>query len=83
MHLGLKETVGTPNEPLKCWECKGPYLRRNFPLLGESNKDVHNLKEASTVGEIGKSFHRINAALKNRQEDHQFAIVEIEGTISK
>ena len=34
------------------------------------------------MGEIGKSFHRINAALEDRQEDHQSTIVEIEGTIS-
>ena len=34
------------------------------------------------VGEIGKNFDRINAALEDRQADHQSAIVEIEGTIS-
>ena len=34
------------------------------------------------MGEIGKSFHWINAALDDRQEGHQFVIVEIEGTIS-
>ena len=34
------------------------------------------------MGEIVKSLHRINATLEDRHEDHQFAIVEIEGTIS-
>ena len=34
------------------------------------------------VGEIGKNFHRINAALEDQQANHQSAIVEIEGTIS-
>ena len=34
------------------------------------------------MGEIGKSFHWINATLEDRQEYHQSAIVEIEGTIS-
>ena len=69
-------------EPLKCWKCEGPHLRRNFPLLGESNKDVHNLQEASTVGEIGKFFHWINASLEDRHTDHQSAIIDIKGTIS-
>ena len=43
---------------------------------------LHNIQEASNVGEIGKNYHIINAALKDRQADHHFAIVEIEGTIS-
>ena len=34
------------------------------------------------VGEIGKNFHRINAASEDQQADHQCAIVEIEGTVS-
>ena len=82
MQLGSKGAIGTPKEPLKCWECKGPHVRRNFPLLNESNKTVHKMQEASTMGEIGKSFHQINAALEDQQEDHQYAIVEIEGTMS-
>ena len=65
VHLGPKGVIGTPKEPLKCWECEGPHLQRNFPLLGESNKTVHNLQEASTMGEIGKSFHWINVNTKN------------------
>jgi len=43
---------------------------------------VHNVQEASIVGDIGKSFHQINASLEDRQEDHQASIVENEGTIS-
>ena len=43
---------------------------------------LHNIQEASMVQEIGKNYHRINAALEDRQVDHQSAIVEIEGTIS-
>ena len=33
------------------------------------------------MGKIGKSFHRINVALEDRQVDHQSAIVEIDGSI--
>ena len=40
------------------------------------------MQEASTMGEFGKTFHMINATLEYRQEYHQSAIVEIEGTIS-
>ena len=40
------------------------------------------MKEASIVGKLGKSFHQINASLEDRREDHQSAIVDIEGTIS-
>ena len=58
------------------------HLWRNFPHLNQTNKVVHNLQEASIVGEVGKSYHQINAALKNQQAYYQSAIVEIEGTIS-
>ena len=64
------------------WECVEPHLKRHFPRLNGANKTLHNVQEASMVGEIGKNFHRINAALEDRQADHQSAIVEIEGTIS-
>ena len=64
MHLGPKGVVGTPKELLKCWECEGPHVQRNCPLLSESNKTVHNIQEASTMAEIRKSVHCINAALE-------------------
>ena len=46
------------------------------------NNTLHNIHEASIVGEIGRSFYRINAALEDRQADHQSTIVEIEGIVS-
>ena len=39
------------------------------------------LEKASTIGKVGKSFHRINVALEDRHAYHQSAIVDIEGTI--
>ena len=42
---------------------------------------LHNIQEASTIGEIGKNYHIINVALKDRQADHHSAIAEIEGSI--
>ena len=65
MQLGPKGAAGTLKEPMKSWECEGTQMQRNFPLIGESNNIVHNLQEASTVGEIGNSFHRINVALED------------------
>ena len=82
MNLGLKGTVGTPKETLKCWECGEPHLQRNFPLFNEKNRFFHNFQEVSTVGEFGKIFHRINATLEDPQEDNQSTIVEIKGTSS-
>ena len=81
MNLRPKGIIGTVKEPLKWWECGDPHIRIKFPLFNQSNKVVHNLLEASIVGEVGRSFHQINAALENRQASHQYGIVEIEGTI--
>ena len=43
---------------------------------------VHNLHEASTVGDVGRSLHRINAAIDGQQDDHQSSVVEIDGKIN-
>ena len=70
------------HEPLKCWECGEPHLRRNCPHLTTTNKTVvHNLQEASTVGYMGRCFHQINAAIDGLQADHKSSVVEIEGKI--
>jgi predicted aspartyl protease len=39
------------------------------------------LQEALTVGDMGRSLHRINAAIDGRQADHQSSVVEVEGKI--
>ena len=71
-----------PKEPMKCWECGEPHLRRNCSRYNGASKMLHNLQEASIVGEIGKNYHKIHAVLEDRQADNQSAIVEIEGIIS-
>jgi hypothetical protein len=58
-----------------------PHLLRNCPYINYTNKTIQNIQEASTIGDIGKSIHRINASLDGRQEYHQSTIVEIEGKI--
>jgi hypothetical protein len=79
--LGFKKTTNNVREPLKCWECGKPHLLRNFPYNNFSNKTIRNIQEATTVGDIGKSIHKINAALDGRKEDHQSTILEIEGKV--
>ena len=79
--LGVKGTEGTPKGPLTCWECDGPHLKRFCPRLTGASNTLHSIHEASTVGDIGRSYHCINAALEDRQADHQSTIVEIEGIV--
>jgi hypothetical protein len=82
VNLGVKKVGDNPREPLKCWECGEPHLRRNCPrLISTARTTVHNLQEASTVGDMGRSMHRINAVVDGRQVDHQSTIVEVEGKI--
>jgi hypothetical protein len=58
VNLGTKKFGDSPREPLKCWECGEPHLRRNCPCLTSTARTtVHNLQEASTVGDVGRSLH--------------------------
>ena len=80
--LGVNKDGDSPIEPLKCWECGEPHLRRNCPrLTSTARTTVHNLQEASTVGDMGRSMHKINAAVDGRQVDHQSTIMKVEGKI--
>jgi hypothetical protein len=64
LNLATKNFGDSPHKPLKCWECGEPHLRRNCPRLISANRIfVHNLQEASTVGDVGRSLHRINVAI--------------------
>jgi hypothetical protein len=82
INLGTKKFGDNSCEPLRCWECGESHLRRNCPHLIAANiTAVHNLQEASTVGDMGRSLHRINAAIDGRQADHQSSLVEVEGKI--
>jgi len=80
--LGIKGVNGASRKHLSYWECVEPHLKRHFPRLNGANKTLHSVQEASMVGEIGKNFHRINAASEDQQADHQSTIVEIEDTVS-
>jgi hypothetical protein len=63
-------------------ECGEPHLRINCPcLISTARNSVHNLQEASTIGVMGRSVHRINVVVDGRQDDHQSIIMEVEGKI--
>jgi hypothetical protein len=83
INLGMKKFGDISHEPLKCWECGEPHLRRNYPCLISANITVvHNFQEASTVGDVGRSLHQINADINGQQAHHQSLVVEIEGKIN-
>jgi hypothetical protein len=80
----LTDSVNKPvRPPLQCWGCKEPHLYKYCPLNKNINLIVHNIQEAMTVNDMAQCTHKINAALENRQVDHQSAMVEIEGMINK
>jgi hypothetical protein len=83
VNLGTKKFGDSSRKPLKCWECGEPHLRRNCPCLMPANRIVvHNLQEASMVGDMAKILHQISATIDGRQADHQSSVVEIEGKIN-
>ena len=64
VNLGMKKFGDNSRKPLKCWECGETHIRRNCPRLIAANRTVvHNLQEASIVGDVGKSLHQINATI--------------------
>ena len=66
MNLGPKGAARSTKEPLKCWEFGEPHLQRTFPHLNETNKNIHNIQEASKGRETKRSIHRIHAFLEDR-----------------
>ena len=56
-------------------------MHRNCPLENESARPTYNVQEAETVGQVAREIPRIYAALEDRQEDHQSAVVDVAGMI--
>ena len=54
---------------------------RNCPLKNDSARPAYKIQEAETVGQVAREIPRIYAALEDRQEDHQSAVVEVAGNI--
>eukprot|EP00253_Pinus_taeda_P010631 PITA_10631 len=75
------DNEGTARPPLQCWGCGGPHYIKNCPQR-KGTEQLSQIHEASTVGEVGRSVPRINAALEDRQAEYQPTMVEFEGKIS-
>eukprot|EP00253_Pinus_taeda_P013589 PITA_13589 len=75
------DNEGTARAPLQCWGCGGPHYIKNCRQR-KGMEQLSQIHEASTVGEVGRSIPRINAALEDRQAEYQPTMVEFEGKIS-
>eukprot|EP00253_Pinus_taeda_P023407 PITA_23407 len=75
------DNEGTARPPVQCWGCGGPHYIKNCPQR-KGTEQLSQVHEASTVGEVGRSIPRINAALEGRQAEYQPTMVEFEGKIS-
>eukprot|EP00253_Pinus_taeda_P032966 PITA_32966 len=75
------DNEGTTRPPVQCWGCGGPHYIKNCPQR-KGTEQLSQIHEASTVGEVGRSVPKINAALEDRQAEYQPTMVEFEGKIS-
>eukprot|EP00253_Pinus_taeda_P035679 PITA_35679 len=76
------DNEGTTRPPVQCWGCGGPHYIKNCPQR-KGAEQLSQIHEASTVGEVGRSMPRINAALEDRQAEYQPTMVEFEATGAK
>eukprot|EP00253_Pinus_taeda_P011096 PITA_11096 len=75
------DSEGTARPQVQCWGCGGPHYVKICPQW-KGTEQLSQIHEASTVGEVGRSIPRINAALDDRQAEYQPTMVEFEGKIS-
>ena len=57
-------------EPLQCWECGGPHMRRKCPLENENARPTYNIQEEETMSQVEIVIPRIYATLEDLQVDH-------------
>eukprot|EP00253_Pinus_taeda_P033032 PITA_33032 len=62
------DTEGITRPPVQCWGCGGPHYVKNCPQR-KGTDQISQIHEASTVGDVGRSMPRINAALDDRKEN--------------
>eukprot|EP00253_Pinus_taeda_P020294 PITA_20294 len=74
------DTEGITRPPVQCWGCGGPHYVKNCSQR-KGTDQISQIHEASTVGDVGRSMPRINAALDDRQAEYQPTMVEFEGKI--
>ena len=59
--------------------CKENQFSSKWP---RKKNNLHNIQEASNVGDVGGSVQRIYAALDGRQVDHQSRMIEVASKIA-
>jgi hypothetical protein len=69
-------------QPIKCSGCEGDHVYKDCPHKGDRMRNVHNIQEAATVEDMGRSVPRIYAVMDNRQVDYQSHMIEVEGKIN-
>jgi hypothetical protein len=68
--------------PMECWGCKGNHRYIDCPHINDKVRAVHNVQQAETVEDMGKSVPRIYASLDNKQAEFQSHMIEVEGMIN-
>ena len=64
-------------EPVKCSECQGPHYAKHNPNRKGNFSNIHTIYKEEIVGDVANKMPRINAALENRQANHQTSMVEV------
>ena len=65
--------------PVECWICKENHFSTQLPC---KKNNLHNIQEASTIGDVGGSVQRIYASLDGRKDGHKSQMIEVEGNIA-
>ena len=68
-------------EPLRCWGCEEPHLRRNCPLDNRNEGQVPRTQEVEIVGQEEGIIPKNFAMLEYHKEGHKSTVVEVEGEI--
>jgi hypothetical protein len=69
-------------KPMQCWGYKGDQKYRYFPHKSDKVRVVHNVQQAETMEDMGRSVPRIYAASANKQVEFQSHMIEVEGMIN-
>jgi hypothetical protein len=69
-------------EPLKYWGCGEERLLGDFPHRQENSRRFYNIQESTTFNDVARSMPQIDAALDNKQFDHQASMVDMKGMIT-
>ena len=69
-------------EPIKCLEFQGPHYALVCPNRKKTVNNIHDVQEETKVGDLARGMPKINATLKNKQDEYQTSMVEVEGMLN-